>query len=424
MYLGIDFGTTGARACVIDTSETVQHEERFAYPHPESQTPDDWKLALHRLLSGIPANIRSNLLRIAIDATSGTVLLCDANLKPVSPALLYNDTRAQHEARQLKELAPEAHIGSQANSGLAKFLWLVNHCDTADAAFMMHQADWLSALLTGHGGVTDYHNALKTGFDVERLCWPDWIRQLPKSHLLPHVVAPGHQTGELSPAIASAFGLNPDCTLHAGTTDSIAAFIAARVNMPGDAVTSLGTTLALKLLSKVKVDDARFGIYSHRYGDLWLAGGASNAGAGILKRFFTDEQIISLSQQIDPETDSELDYYPLPCAGERFPVYNPSLQPRLAPRPKNDAAFLHGLLQSLSKIEADGYKKLAEAGATHVSRVSSSGGGAKNPVWQQIRHRILNVPVTMAVHSEASFGSALLAKYAGITPPLTHSLFI
>jgi sugar (pentulose or hexulose) kinase len=54
----------------------------------------------------------------------------------------------------------------------------------------------------------------------------------------------------------------------AGTTDSIAAFVAAGVSQPGEAVTSLGSTLAVKLLSQQRVDDAAYGVYSHKLGEL------------------------------------------------------------------------------------------------------------------------------------------------------------
>jgi D-ribulokinase len=54
--------------------------------------------------------------------------------------------------------------------------------------------------------------------------------------------------------------------------DSIAAFLAAGVETPGEAVTSLGSTLAVKLLSEARVEDAAFGVYSHRLGDGWLVG--------------------------------------------------------------------------------------------------------------------------------------------------------
>lgn len=414
MYLGLDFGTGGARACVIDDSGGIIFENRYDYSNSEQQTPLDWREALHFLLESLPTAIASRISRIAIDATSSSVLLCDADLEPVSPALLYNDASALAQASQLSSLAPDGHVVLSANSGLSKFLWLTQHIKLENVAHFMHQADWLSALLTNKGGVSDYHNALKSGYDVEQLCWPDWIVQLPHSHLLPHVLAPGEAIDEISKTNVTHFGINPSCTVHAGTTDSIAAFIAADVHRPGMAVTSLGTTMVLKLLSETRVEAAKFGIYSHRYGNLWLTGGASNAGGGVLRQHFTDTRLAELSKQIDCSTDSELDYYPLPRKGERFPYYDPDLPPRLTPRPDDDAQFLHGILQGLSRIEHDGYALLAQLDASPLRSVFTVGGGAKNSCWAQIRQRMLGVPINIAQHIEAAYGSAMLAKNTAV----------
>lgn len=409
LFLGLDFGTTGARACVVDARGAITHEDRIDYPDPGGQSPLEWREALLTLLRRLPSAAPGQLSGIAIDATSASVLLCDAELRPVSHALLYSDNRALDEASELADAAPPGHTVCSPVSGLAKFLWLTRHGDLPEAVHFMHQADWLGALLTGAGGTTDYHNALKSGYDVERLCWPDWVLQLPHTHLLPQVVAPGTPIAKVSPAVAGHFGLNPDCVLRAGTTDSIAAFIASGLAAPGEAVTSLGTTMVLKLLSKRRVEAAQYGVYSHRYGGLWLAGGASNAGGGALKLFFSDTQLAQLSSRIDPATDSTLDYYPLPRPGERFPVNNPELAPRTGPRPADDAQFLHGLLQGLARIEAQGYARLVELGATPPQSVATSGGGAKNPAWMKMRERLLGIPVTAARHAEAAYGAALLA---------------
>lgn len=77
-------------------------------------------------------------------------------------------------------------------------------------------------------------------------------------------------------------------------------------------------------------------------GDSWLVGGASNTGGAVLKQFFSSDQLQQLSSRIDPSRPSSLDYYPLTKPGERFPVNDPQLQPRLTPRPDDDAAFLQG----------------------------------------------------------------------------------
>jgi sugar (pentulose or hexulose) kinase len=264
-----------------------------------------------------------------------------------------------------------------------------------------------------------------TGYDVEQLRWPGWVMALPHTHLLPQVLAPGDIIGRIQPDIAAHFGIHPQCAIHAGTTDSIAGFIAANIEETGIGVTTLGTTLVLKQLSAQRIDAPEYGVYSHRYGDLWLVGGASNAGAGILRHYFDDAQLASLSAQINPLQDSPLDYYPLNKIGERFPVNDAQLLPRLEPRPGSDVEFLHGLLQGLARIEAAGYARLAELGAPMLQRVVTNGGGARNIVWREMRERLLEVPVTMAVvsifqarkslenclplvHCEAAYGSALL----------------
>jgi sugar (pentulose or hexulose) kinase/predicted GIY-YIG superfamily endonuclease len=407
-FLGLDFGTSGARACVIDDATAIVWQHRFTYPAPDGQTPSDWRSALHSLLNALPEDIAAGLQGIALDGTSGTVLLSDAGLHPCSPAPLYHDNRAQLQAEQLKAIAPHGHTVCTATSGLAKFLWLTEQDDVHDAAYFLHQADWLTALLSGQPGSSDYHNALKTGYDIERLCWPDWVLALPHSHLLPRVLAPGEVIGLIQPDIAAHFGIHPRCFIHAGTTDSTAAFIAADVSETGVGVTTLGTTLVLKQLSTQCIEAAEYGVYSHRYGDLWLVGGASNAGAGVLRHYFDNGQLAALSAQIDPRCDSPLDYYPLTGIGERFPVNDVYLAPQLEPRPDHDVEFLHGLLQGLARIETTGYARLAGLGAPPLKRVVTNGGGAGNETWRILRERLLGVPVGTASHGEAAYGSALL----------------
>ena len=391
VYLGLDFGTSGARACIIDHTDTLLHDSHVAFA-AEGNTAD-WRAALFELLAGIPPKLRTGLQALAIDGTSGTVLLTDANFEPLLPALRYNDACAHDPA------LPAA---------LAKGEWLRQRAPAARHFF--HQADWLATLLTGKPGVSDYHNALKTGFDPVNLRWPAWMDSLPLRPLLPEVVAPGTKIAPINRRLARHFNLNPACTVRAGSTDSIAAFIAADVHEPGVAVTSLGTTLVLKLLSHTRVEAPEYGVYSHKFGRLWLAGGASNSGGGVLRQHFSDAQLASLSAQINPHIASALDYIPLPRPGERFPVNDPKLMPRLTPRPDDDALFLHGMLDGMARIEAQGYARLAELGATPLRAVVSAGGGAKNIVWQHIRQRCLGVPVSVAKHADAAFGSARLAR--------------
>jgi sugar (pentulose or hexulose) kinase len=165
----------------------------------------------------------------------------------------------------------------------------------------------------------------------------------------------------------------------------------------------------LKLLSDRRIEDTRYGIYSHRLGDRWLVGGASNTGGAVLKQFFSTEELAQLSRTIDPDQESSLDYYPLLKPGERFPINDPQLLPRLEPRPETAIEFLHGLLESIARIEASGYRLLQELGATPLQCVYTAGGGAANPVWSQIRSRQLGVTVRRSTQTEAAYGTARLA---------------
>lgn len=418
-YLGIDFGTSGARAIVIDSATQIcaQVSQRFT----DSQTQDQaatWRELLFTLIRQLPAPVRGRLRAIAINGTSSTVLLCDAIGQPLTEPLLYNDARGAAELATLQELfanqpdAPCQHNVCNATSSLVKLLWWRRQPIYVQAKYLLHQADWLACQLHGQLGISDYHNSLKLGYDVHRLTYPAWLLALDVSPLLPQVLPPGTPVGPIQPPIATDLGLPGDCQICTGTTDSIAAFLASGATHSGQAVTSLGSTLVLKLLSDTAIENATYGIYSHRLGDRWLVGGASNTGGAVLQRFFTPTELAALSQQISVNHPSSLDYYPLLKPGERFPINDPHLLPRLSPQPSDRVEFLHGLLESIGRIEAQGYHLLQTLGATPLTQVYTAGGGANNPVWTAIRQRLLGVSVVSSHHTEAAYGTAWLARKA------------
>ena len=150
--------------------------------------------------------------------------------------------------------------------------------------------------------MTDENNALKSGYDPVTRAWPDWIATTGfDPSLFPRVVPAGTRIGTILPDMAAQFGLPSDTAIVAGTTDGCAAFLASGATEPGDGVTSLGTTLTLKLLSDTPVFAPDFGIYSHRIGDQWLAGGASNTGGAAIGKFFSKDDIARLTPLLDPD---------------------------------------------------------------------------------------------------------------------------
>ncbi len=418
-YLGIDFGTSGARAIAIDPQASIVAEAKFRFPATDATgLAELWRTALFSLIAQISLEVRQQVKAIAINGTSSTVLICDRQGTPLDVPLLYNDARGAAVIEKVQAIAPPNHTVVSATSSLTKLLWWHQKFQQqpSRSGYFLHQADWLAFLLHGQIGISDYHNALKLGYDVGSLRYPDWLQQLATPFKLPHIVAPGTPIDLILPDVGDRFGFPTDCLICAGTTDSIAAFLASGAQSPGEAVTSLGSTLVLKLLSPTRIDEAHYGIYSHRLGQLWLVGGASNTGGAVLQQFFSTAELQHYSQQITPNIASPLDYYPLLKAGERFPINDPNLQPRLEPRPENPAEFLHGLLESIAKIEAQAYQLLQTLGAPPLTQVYTAGGGANNETWTQMRSRHLQVPVKPSEQTEAAFGTALLARGGGQVP--------
>ncbi|MEM9783621.1 MAG: FGGY-family carbohydrate kinase [Pseudomonadota bacterium] len=420
LRLGIDVGTSGVRTAVVAEDGRVVSMARAGHL---AQDPDRIDAALW--WDAVVACVRRQvdalreaghdpreIAAVAVDGTSGSMVLTDAALRPVGRALMYNSKGFEAEAETIGRHAPDPHITRGGNSALARAMRLVVEAAEIDAApaHLLHQADFIVARLIGRGGHSDHSNTLKTGFDPQTERWPDWIGAVFQSDLLPRVHAVGAPVAPLAPSVADELGLDRRAVVHAGTTDSIAAFFASAPPEPGVAVTSLGSTLAVKLLCPHRIDDPAIGLYSHRVGGCWLAGGASNTGGAVLAHFFTPDEMAQLSDRMQPASPTGLDFYPLLKPGERFPINDPALQPRLAPRPQSDAVFLQAMLEGIARIEARCYREIERRGGPYPRRIFSAGGGAGDDVFTQIRARALGLAPSASRHTEAAIGTALLMQ--------------
>jgi sugar (pentulose or hexulose) kinase len=416
-YLGIDLGTSSCCIVAIDGSGQLLTTVSARIPIPArqdnqvTQDPNLWWKAvtacLRRLFKEVPPQ---QVRAIAVDGTSGSVLLCDRKGTPLLPAIMYNDNRAVSQAEKILNVAERDSGAHGASSSLAKLLWLHDQRIDAKAAHFLHQADWITGKLTGLWGVSDYNNCLKLGYDAANMAWPHWLEPLGiNSALLPAVHTPGEPLGPVNSEVAKTFALPPDTQVVAGTTDGVAAFLAAGASQPGEAVTALGSTLVLKVLSDKPVFSPEHGVYSHRLGPYWLVGGASNSGGAVLLQYFKVDQIREMTPLLNPESFTGLEYYPLAGMGERFPVNNPKMTASLTPLPGDSVTFLQGMLEGIARIEARGYQLLTKLGAPRPTSVRTTGGGSQNPAWKRIRERIVGVEIKKARSELAAYGAALLA---------------
>ncbi len=375
------------------------------------RSPEYWWRAVCRSVRSVVQQLPDkNVIAMSVDGTSGSMVPIDKNGEPLSQPMMYDD--AVDDASILESIAsrmPQHSAAGGATSGLAKVLKFAPLRPEA----VVHQADWIVGKLSGNFTHSDTNNALKTGFDPVAMKWPEWISETGDVvNLLPNVALPGDVVDKVSASIASYLGIGTSVKIAAGTTDGCAAFLATGASQVGEAVTSLGSTLTLKLLCDKPVFAPEFGIYSHRIGQAWLAGGASNTGGAVLAHYFADPELQQLSQRIEPNRPTGLDYYPLVGPGERFPVNDPGLVPRVQPRPDDDVEFLQGLLEGIAAIEQSGYQKLVSTGAPVATSIRSVGGGAANAAFTRIRQNKLGTEFKPALSEEAAFGVATLAKMA------------
>ena len=413
--LGLDLGTSGARLALMeaagDAPAALRWEQAIPYPG-RFEDPESWRRALATLVAALSTEDRQRVGAIAVDGTSGTLLLCrpDGSL----PGAQLASALPYHHACPGQQAAAAALVDNQgpaasASGSLARALELLERARAAGIdgpLWLRHQADWLMGWLLGSWRWGEEGNNLRLGWDLQQQRWSGSIASESWAAGLPEICPSGRVLGPLGAEAATWLNLSPRCQVVAGSTDANAAVLAADP-LPGDGITVLGTTLVLKQFVPDPLQGP--GLSCHRVGGRWLVGGASNAGAGILRRFFNDAQIAALSRQIDPSQPTGLTLRPLLGTGERFPLDDPTLEAVLEPRPVGDARYLQALLEGLTAIERQGWNRLRELGAPAVQRVISLGGGAQNPQWRQLRQQALGVPVLNRPQLSAARGMARLA---------------
>jgi D-ribulokinase len=424
LFLGIDLGTGGARAMAVSESGEVAASKSVAF-EPETflssdgrreQSPQAWWQAVCQAtsatleeLSKKDGSARDRLTAVAVDGTSGTLVVLNGAGEPLRPALMYDDPRSSAEADALNDAAGDfcRKLGYRFNASFAlpKIFWIRNNEPAIfqEAARFVHQADYIVQRLTGLAAVSDYSNALKTGYDLIDERWPAWIdQQLGIESRLPRVVAPGSRIGTISKLAAAETGLPEGLPVVAGATDGTAAFLASGARRIGDYNTTLGATLVFKGISAAICRHPQGVIYCHklpgggtagkkgtgpicakhppgRPGKLdlspfflqkskqahewWLPGAASNVGSDWIAAKFPRVDVQAMDALAAERLPIEGVAYPLIRLGERFPFLDPDAHGFYEPDYSDPADAYAACLQGVALVERLGYQTLDAAAA-------------------------------------------------------------
>jgi sugar (pentulose or hexulose) kinase len=406
--IGIDLGTSGVRAAALSADGMPLHIAASPFADAAaSRSPVAWWHGVEACLSELGSIIPLNEVRgLAVDGTSGTMLAVDKAGSPLGDVLMYNDPCPDAEIiERVGAHAPDGSPARGATSALARAIHLSRN---PGVSHVVHQADWILWQLGLCEASSDENNALKTGYDLDGECWPDWIEAAGMdAALVPNVRRAGAPIAAMG-AAARRFGLPQTALFHSGTTDGCASFLATGASDIGDGVTALGSTLVLKLACDAPINSSAYGIYSHRVLGFWLAGGASNTGGGVIRSLFAQQDLGALTAALKPDQPTGLHYYPLLKPGERFPINDPAYPPVLEPRPADEATFFQAVLEGMTRIEQSGYDRLAELGGPRLRSVRTVGGGAVNAGWTRMRENALGVPCLRPRSAEAAVGTASL----------------
>jgi sugar (pentulose or hexulose) kinase len=428
IWLGLDLGTQSVCALAVSASGAILADasrpltSRRDGPRHE-QDPEEWWSALATACREALAGLTTTqpIGGLAVCGTSGTVLLVDAAGDPISPGLMYDDSRAVDDARRASEAGAAVweSLGHRMQPAwaLPKLLWLLReHGEAARGARLAHQVDVVTRRLVGHDVPSDSSHALKTGYDLLHDAWPHEVMSAlgVPMELLPDVVRSGARLGEVGRAGAEATGIREGTPVIAGMTDGCAAQLAAGALSEGSWNSVLGTTLALKGVASELIRDPLGAVYSHRAPDGgWLPGGASSVGAGVLSARFPGRDLKALELRAAQREPTDVLAYPLVSAGERFPFIAPRAEGFMLGEPDDESEHYAALLQGVAYVERLCFDHLDRLGAPIDGQLSLTGGATRSRYWCQLRADVLGRAVRLPEHAQAALGMAVLAASEG-----------
>ena len=430
-FMGIDVGTQGVRCVVSDDRGNVAAARSVPFarlniaktPGWYEQHPSDWQAAAEDAIRGCTARLRGDgldpeaIAAISIDGTSGTVLALDADHRPLTDGIMYNDPRARAQAARVHAAlaAQEAKLGYRfgASFSLPRILWIRENLPQVyeRTAVFAHQADYVAGLLCGEFAVSDYSNALKTGYDLLDERWPDQIGQALglDPDRLPRIVRPGDPIAPVTAAAARRLGLSPRTMVVGGSTDGYASALAAGAVRAGRWASIIGTTFVLKGVTAQLAIDPDGSCYSHRLpSGEWLLGGAGNIGGRALNACAAGRDFDALNAESAALIPTGVRCYPLPGKGERFPFVRPDAQPFYIGDVFGGKLY-PAVMEGVGFAERLAFDRVAKLGCPAGDTICAAGGACRSALWLRIRASILNRRLQVPGVVDAAMGSALVA---------------
>lgn len=440
LHIGIDIGTSGVKAVLMDGVTTVLAEAArpisVSIPNVgwSEQSADLWVDATFDCLDQMAAKVPGLMGSVAGIGLSGQMLaalILDANHKPLRPAMLWNDQRALAECAELRALCPD--IGLRTNGApdpgitLPKLMWLAKHEPRVmdQGRMLLLPKDYVRLALTGDvaseptdAGGTQLLDCATGKWDSSLCALVGW-----NPEYLPPLRAPWEAAGSLRPTLAARWGMKPGVTLAAGAGDNMASTLGVGAAVPGDAVLTVGTSGVACMVDHAFHPGPDHAILTSAH----AAPGTFLSMGVVMSATATLDWVLRLTSTDTATLVAEAEAFAaqgrvheapvmLPClTGIRTPLNRPDATGRIdGLHPGTTRGMLgYAVMEGVAFQFADCVAAQKSVGvvAKHFAVV---GGGSRSALWTRLLASALGQPVNLppGAHVSGPAGAARLAAVA------------
>ncbi|KQI72909.1 xylulose kinase [Loktanella sp. 5RATIMAR09] len=433
MYIGLDLGTSGLKAVLINESQAVVAEATAPLTAARPQTgwseqdPAAWLEAADAVMHALAKHVSLAQVRgIGLSGQMHGATLLDSDDAVLRPCILWNDTRSAEEAAAL-DADPRFRTltGNIVFPGFTapKLVWVAKHEPDifAKTARVLLPKDYLRLWLTGEA-VAEMSDAAGTSWlDVGKRDWSDDL--LAASGMsraqMPRLVEGSEVSGQLRDRLADRWGLPKGVIVAGGGGDNAASAVGVGVVKSGDAFVSLGTSGVLFAASDAYQPDAETAVHTfcHALPDTWHQMGVILAAADALNWFtrIADKPSATLTAVLGelqaPGRPLFLPY----LGGERTPHNDANIRGAFLhlDHATDQVAMTRAVLEGVTHAIRDSYDALSATG-TRINRLIAVGGGSKSDYWVRAIATSLDMPVQLPVAGDfgGAFGAARLGMMA------------
>lgn len=437
-FLGIDVGTGGSRAVIIDgngritASETVEHEP-FASPEIgwAEQSPEDWWRASSAAIRACLKNENIEAEEISAVGFSGQMhgaTLLDENDNVLRPALIWCDQRTEKQCQEITEKIGAQKlielVSNPAITGftLPKLLWVRDNEPEiwAKVRTVLLPKDYVRFRLSGDkaSDVADSSGTLL--FDVRNRKWSDEMLEVFELErgLFPKVYESIEITGTVSEKGAAETGLKAGTPLVAGAGDNAAGAIGMGIVEKGTASATIGTSGVVFVVTENPVLDAKGRIHTlcHAIPNRWHNTGVTQ-GAGLSLKWFREnfgenssyDDLANGAEKIASGSDGAI-WLPY-LMGERTPHLDAHARAAFLglTASHTKAHLVRAVMEGVAMSLRDSFEIFREM-SVPIQMIRLGGGGAKSALWRQIQADVYGQSVeTIEAEEGAAFGAAILA---------------